>query len=478
MKSKMKHFSKSSLSILLALIMLVSTVAVGIVTSNAAFKDLVGTGDTGHTVYMCPHSLDWDNYSSFKLWVKDDGGGSGTTDYAVSLTKYSKTIGGYDIYYCTINEKYGGWSTFQFQADNGAATYDAKSSGWMGSSTVDGKVYNGFSNNSHHWDDPSWDHAVYYAGSTNSWNTTANPMSTTDYNVYSIDVTLEANSEFKFVDDGAWYGHLNQNTSISTSSWGSELTNSSGQNIIAPAAGTYTLYYRVSDHKAYAVLSSGGGGEGEDKDLTSTIGAYFHYLKDGDNRANVSDHLPLYKTKANSNIYRSKSTAYITGVSNYFAGWLSGDSTSTDNAYALSSYTVEGTGLTGIEYNQSYYNKPGVHVSVSGTSVKCYVEYNASNQSIKFVDVATVVTYDPFYLGGRFVTASKKHTGSYEGDWETQSKAIKFNEASGEYTLDTVTTPAQISSISSFTTVSLTMRLPRQIPAAGTLRGTRAKITR
>ena len=47
MKSKMKHFSKSSLSMLLALIMLVSTVAVGIVTSNAAFKDLASSGDLG-----------------------------------------------------------------------------------------------------------------------------------------------------------------------------------------------------------------------------------------------------------------------------------------------------------------------------------------------------------------------------------------------------------------------------------------------
>ena len=60
------------------------------------------------------------------------------------------------------------------------------------------------------------------------------------------------------------------------------------------------------------------------------------------------------------------------------------------------------------------------------------------------ITVTSGSSYDPFYVGGRFVTASK-HTGSYAGDWDTQSKAIKFNEGSGEYTLDTGKTIAELS---------------------------------
>ena len=80
---------------------------------SGANADLTSTGSTGHTVYMCPHNLGWDAYSSFKVFVQDDDKGQ---DYSAAMSLYSKTLNGYPVYTLTVYEDDGGWRHFQFWA--------------------------------------------------------------------------------------------------------------------------------------------------------------------------------------------------------------------------------------------------------------------------------------------------------------------------------------------------------------------------
>ena len=64
MKTRFKHLSKSTISILLALMMVISTVAVGIVTTTAAFVDQDASvgWDTGNDGFH--YSFDGTNWTT------------------------------------------------------------------------------------------------------------------------------------------------------------------------------------------------------------------------------------------------------------------------------------------------------------------------------------------------------------------------------------------------------------------------------
>ena len=93
----------------------------------------------------------------------------------------------------------------------------------------------------------------YYKGTTDGWVGTQMTETSTS-GEYSVNVKFTSTSNvFKFYDSGnTWYGHQNSGHSISTIEWGSSLL-SPGADIKAPGVGTYTLYFRPSDKKAYAV---------------------------------------------------------------------------------------------------------------------------------------------------------------------------------------------------------------------------------
>lgn len=233
--------------------------------STGAKADLAKTGATGHTIYMCPDNLGWSSYTKFKVFVKDD---DSTQNYSTVLTKCPGTIAGKDIYTADIYEDNGGWRIIEFWAvdpsnDSILATYDSRDrTNWTFSSGVEGKVYNGYSNSSHHWDTPSWDREdVYVAGSFNGWNTSTTKMTAVGANDYTATVALDSSDTFKFYVSGydqKYWGHGSAGFSISESVWGSDLNHANGgQNIKAPAiSGTYTLHFDPSAKKAYAVLVS------------------------------------------------------------------------------------------------------------------------------------------------------------------------------------------------------------------------------
>lgn len=233
--------------------------------STGAKADLAATGETGHTVYMCPHNLGWDSYTSFKIFVQDDDKGK---DYSASMSKYSKTINGHDVYSLTVYEDDGGWRHFQFWAINSndgsiADTYKADDgSFWLFGSDVDGKIYNGYYDSAHHWDTPVWDcDDVYVTGSFNSWSTNTTKMTAVGKNDYTATVSLTKSDEFKFYVNGydqKYWGHGSDGYRISESEWGSDLNNSDGgKNIKAPSTdGDYILHFDPSAKKAYAVLVS------------------------------------------------------------------------------------------------------------------------------------------------------------------------------------------------------------------------------
>ncbi|WP_316607283.1 glycogen-binding domain-containing protein [uncultured Ruminococcus sp.] len=233
--------------------------------STGAKADLAATGETGHTVYMCPHNLGWDSYTSFKIFVQDDDKGK---DYSASMSKYSKTINGHDVYSLTVYEDDGGWRHFQFWAINSndgsiAETYKADDgSFWLYGSYVDGKIYNGYYDSAHHWDTPVWDRDdVYVTGTFNSWSTNTTKMTAVGKNDYTATVSLTSSDTFKFYVNGydqKYWGHGSEGYRISESEWGSDLNNANGgKNIKAPSTdGDYILHFDPSAKKAYAVLVS------------------------------------------------------------------------------------------------------------------------------------------------------------------------------------------------------------------------------
>lgn len=162
MKTNFKRIGKQSLSIVLAVMMMVSTMLVGMVTSNAATEATA-------KVYVCLSDI-----STFSSYISSDGtlnssytlkanaqlGGSGDGANiwkSSTFSKYDKTINGKVVYVADVTyySDWGGLNTLQIQIYSGS-TYKTQISpinnSWTTASTFSGKLYNGSS-----WVTPNWD---------------------------------------------------------------------------------------------------------------------------------------------------------------------------------------------------------------------------------------------------------------------------------------------------------------------------------
>lgn len=105
MRHSIKRISKSALSVILALMMVVSTMAVGMVSTSAANGTI--------TVYF-KNTVNWDSvYAYFyngSYW--NDTQGSGSMNIAGGPTKMKPVSGTTDIYYCTYTGNYTGVISF------------------------------------------------------------------------------------------------------------------------------------------------------------------------------------------------------------------------------------------------------------------------------------------------------------------------------------------------------------------------------
>ena len=163
MKKQIRHFSKSTLAVVLTLCMLLSCFTAGIIASDAAKADSESTGDSGtetfgHIIYFIPEDT-WSDYAGFTIKANCKLSSSGNWR-TVNFTDTGNTINGKVVYQASTSELYGGLNTLQIQKYEGN-TWEAQivpiNNSWTLLSTYDGKLWNGSN-----WEDPVFDTASTY----------------------------------------------------------------------------------------------------------------------------------------------------------------------------------------------------------------------------------------------------------------------------------------------------------------------------
>lgn len=186
MKTNFKRIGKQSISIVLAVMMMLSTMLVGMVTSNAAEEATA-------TVYTTLDSI-----SEFSSYINSDGSlksgytlkantqyggeGEGVNIWKqVDATKYTKKINGKTVYTATVGyySDWGGLNTLQFQIYNGSTQKQEKSvaiinNTWTVIDTIKDKYWNGSS-----WVVPTWDSETSHTVTVNFSNATVKLGDTT-----------------------------------------------------------------------------------------------------------------------------------------------------------------------------------------------------------------------------------------------------------------------------------------------------------
>lgn len=179
MKTNFKRIGKQSISIVLAVMMMLSTMLVGMVTSNAAEEATA-------TVYTTLDSI-----SEFSSYINSDGSlksgytlkantqyggeGEGVNIWKqVDATKYTKKINGKTVYTAAVGyySDWGGLNTLQFQIYNGSTQKQEKSvaiinNTWTVIDTIKDKYWNGSS-----WVVPTWDSETSHTVTVNFSNAT------------------------------------------------------------------------------------------------------------------------------------------------------------------------------------------------------------------------------------------------------------------------------------------------------------------
>ncbi len=184
MKTNFKRIGKQSISIVLAVMMMLSTMIVGMVTSNAA-------NEATATVYTTLDSI-----SEFSSYINSDGslksgytlkantqyGGSGDGANIwkqVDATKYTKKINGKTVYTADVGyySDWGGLNTLQFQIYSGSTQEKSVAiinKTWTLIDTIKDKYWNGSS-----WSKPTWDSETSHTVTVNFSNATVNLGDTT-----------------------------------------------------------------------------------------------------------------------------------------------------------------------------------------------------------------------------------------------------------------------------------------------------------
>lgn len=145
MKTNFKRIGKQSISIVLAVMMMLSTMLVGTVTSNAS-----GT----YTVYFTPDS------SWSKVQVNCNRGQNVDNYFNFTATDTGKTINGNKVYKAELDLPEDGVKKMEF--NDASSNWKAVINDWTSVSEFSGKYYSGSYGNGS-WVDPSWDN-FYVAG--------------------------------------------------------------------------------------------------------------------------------------------------------------------------------------------------------------------------------------------------------------------------------------------------------------------------
>lgn len=198
MKMKIKRISKSTLSVILAMMMLVSTMLVGMFTTTAAtVTDDSSVGATKTTVYLIPKDSWVTNGYKYQYNAKMQGDKEdNVADWKTGdMTNTGKTIGGKPVYVGTYTDLYNGVGKLQFLAkdsSNAQKDYVEPYNSWTSVDKFNGRCYNA---NTGTW--------VDYSPETGGTYFTTGETLYLDTTKAGYDITLEgAKLYIKFWKDG------------------------------------------------------------------------------------------------------------------------------------------------------------------------------------------------------------------------------------------------------------------------------------
>lgn len=451
MKKQIRHFSKSTLAVVLTLCMLLSCFTAGIIASDAAKTESESVGSNGtavnRTVYVKKSAVSSNSYSDYRVYfehTKDN-----LISETVNMSDTGYTMDGDVVYSATIYDKYDGLNKIYFQAfDNDVwqAQTKAISGNWTGSSTYDGKLWNGSN-----WVTPVWDvpstTTLYVLSGLKKYNT-----SNTMTKAY---IWEENNTNL-----AAWSGE-----SMTTSPWTSETING------------YTYYKRVFTNTwstFRVILNDGSGNQTGDSADTATGSTYYINEVNSSNKAVLSAN-PLsspytYYIDGRFKVYNStRTTESYTGDWSTTSKNIPFTETSTAGLYKvdtyktikeLSTYTTNhefyffvGRATNGGTINAWYNPASGQNLTQSNSDTKYSVALtNNNSNSFLFTDNSNTNTnYVTIYFNANtgklyfHVDAMASYTVTLKlGDtthskWNDNTTADKTLTVSGATTLPSVT---------------------------------------
>lgn len=195
MKTSIKRFSKRTISIVLAVMMLVTTLTIGVVSTNAAYTDSDSVGGQtnlhwqGKIYFRAPDTWDIDTYSQVQIDITrttSDSLSSGDNSFQIYVTTMTR-IGDSRLFYGTIDANHKDWGQSEYIAFTANKTKYSENTDQWGSLKDKNHYYTkpldyGFNNSS-----------VYYFIQPS--NATSN-STTTNYNEVTADY-YKSLSEFQ-----------------------------------------------------------------------------------------------------------------------------------------------------------------------------------------------------------------------------------------------------------------------------------------
>lgn len=473
MRHSIKRVGKRTLSIILTFMMVVSMMAVGIVTYNAE-----GT----RKIYFCPATV-WSDFESYTIkWNVNYGDNNSWK--SGEFTDTGKTYNGNKVYVADTYEKYGGVDAMQIQKYEGTNWKDQVQpiSSWTTYGNYENKMWD---NSSSSWIDFSYDveettettqstQNYYVVGNTelvgSSWDIN-NPAEMTNNNgTYSITFSEKATSttyEFQIVPQkGNWSGQIGHSSNVSSGSEIVTITSNSSGNIkftlseksdvtitytpsdgkIIISASPVVSDYNVSVEARYKAYNNSNQSYDAATETPSDLNATF--TVNGGSNATVTpgDSVTLSASTSNTDKYTFVGW-YTDAACNTSVGTTTPTPTANTTYYALYqqntkniTYNVDPSDLGGAGFTSTSVAKAGVgsEVSVSAKTVTGYTSnITATGATIsggKFTvgtsDVTVTATYT---VNSHTVTFASLTNGKFDS---STSKTVNYGE-----TVTVVVTP-------------------------------------
>ncbi len=276
----MKSFKKS-LSIVLAVLMLFSTLVVGTLTSNAA---------TETTVYLCPSQISgFSSYvdsstgeimSDYTLKLNTNHKGDGDAWHQYDMALLEETIGGKAVYSYTFTDTYSGLGCIQFQIYQGSThktqiqPFGTKE--WTQPTVYNNKLYNGSS-----WVTPTWDVTESSEATSASTGATSESTQTTTASTEATQPTTQPTSEpvektkVYFVNSGKWtVVNAYVWTGSNNNAWPGDAMTATGEKA---GNGADIYSYEFDSKYTNIIFTNKNTGSIETDTLTPENGKYYDY---------------------------------------------------------------------------------------------------------------------------------------------------------------------------------------------------------